>query len=309
MKHVWVFLLALCLTISTTACGGDNKAAGEKSQQKQSDNKQTVKQQGKTKAKSNSKGKGDQNANSFGSKGPKLQMQALAGGSEAEGRVLQPMNNYALQKKYPSILMLNSTPNEPKVALTFDDGPDRRFTPRVLDVLKKHNVKATFFLMGSRVDGLPDVTRRIADEGHAIGNHTYWHPKLWKESPERIIWEIEKTEAAIESVIGHRTNLFRPPYGGLTDEIVANLGRMNYSVIGWSVDSLDWSQIPADQVEKNVVGNVHPGSVILMHSGGHWTQDLSGMVEALDVIIPKLKKQGLEFVTIPEMLKHPDSTK
>jgi peptidoglycan/xylan/chitin deacetylase (PgdA/CDA1 family) len=224
------------------------------------------------------------------------------GGSERNHREINPVSNNYLQQKYPSTLVLRGSLQDKRVALTFDDGPDRRFTPEVLDVLKKHNVPATFFLMGSRARALPEVTKRISVEGHAIGNHTYWHPKLYKESKERMRWEVNETEKALEQIIGYKTRLFRAPYGGLTEELVEEMGRMNLSVVGWSVDSLDWMQLSSEEVQKNVLSNVHPGAIILMHSGGHWTQDLSGMVKSLDVIIPELKKDGIKFVTVPELL-------
>lgn len=233
-------------------------------------------------------------------------MHALAGGSETTERVLRPISNYQLQKKFPNILVLRGSLQKNRIALTFDDGPDVRFTPQVLDVLKKHNVKATFFLMGSRVDGHPDITRRIHQEGHSIGNHTYWHPKLWQESIDRMRWEVTQTDAAIKKVVGYSPKLFRAPYGGLNDQLLMEFGKMNFSVIGWSVDSMDWTQIDSGTVQKNVLSNLHPGAVVLMHSGGHWTQDLSGMVQAVDALIPRLKREGAEFVTIPQMFNLPE---
>ncbi|WP_245976259.1 polysaccharide deacetylase family protein [Paenibacillus prosopidis] len=233
-------------------------------------------------------------------------MNALAGGSETTERVLRPISNYELQKKFPNILVLRGSLQKNRIALTFDDGPDRRFTPQVLDVLKKHNVKATFFLMGSRVEGHPDITRRIHQEGHSIGNHTYWHPKLWQESIDRMRWEVTQTDAAIQKVVGYSPKLFRAPYGGVNDQLLTEFGKMNFSVIGWSVDSMDWTQIDSATVQKNVLSNLHPGAVVLMHSGGHWTQDLSGMVQAVDALIPRLKREGAEFVTIPQMFNLPE---
>ncbi|WP_373232445.1 polysaccharide deacetylase family protein [Cohnella sp.] len=242
----------------------------------------------------------------YGMKSASGNMHALAGGSETTERVLRPISNYELQKKFPNILVLRGSLQKNLIALTFDDGPDRRFTPQVLDVLKKYKVKATFFLMGSRVAGHPDITKRIHQEGHSIGNHTYWHPKLWQESIDRMRWEVTQTDAAIKNVVGYSPKLFRAPYGGLNDQLLAELGKMNFSVIGWSVDSMDWTQIDSAAVKKNVLSNLHPGAIVLMHSGGHWTQDLSGMVQALDELIPRLKKEGAEFVTIPQMFNLPE---
>lgn len=229
----------------------------------------------------------------------------LSDGPESTEREAHPVSNYILQRKYPRTLFLRADIRTNRVALTWDDGPDRRFTPKILDVLKKHNVKGTFFLMGARAKALPDITKRIEQEGHAIGNHTFWHANLTKGNVENMRWQVNETEKIFQNILGHRSHLFRAPYGNLNEELVRELGRMNYHVIGWSVDSLDWRQLSADEVERNVLGNVHPGSIILMHSGGNWNQDLSGGVQALDRIITKLKKDGIQFVTVPELLGIP----
>ncbi len=241
---------------------------------------------------------------------PSMRMQALGtdgpaleGGAENQKRVLQPLSNQVLQQRYPNVLLLHGTKTKNQVALTFDDGPDRRFTPMVLDTLKKYNVKATFFLVGARVAALPEVTRRIAREGHAIGNHTYWHPALYEHSTDRLKWEVTQTDQIIQNTIGMRPRLFRAPYGGLNHEIVQQLQREGYSVIGWDVDTLDWKQPGAAQIADVVLAHVHPGAIILMHSAGHWTQNLTGTAEALDTIIPELKRQGVQFVTIPKMIQ------
>lgn len=229
----------------------------------------------------------------------------LAGGSEYSTRKPHPVSNQLLERKYPGVIALKGSDRSNMVALTFDDGPDQHFTPQVLDVLKKHNVKATFFLMGSRVERLPKVTRRIYEEGHVIGNHTYWHPNLLKVERDQLRWEVKETEKIIKGTIGYRPHLFRPPYGNVNEKGVQTVSDMGYRIIGWSVDSLDWRGLPKEEVTRNVLSNAHPGAIILLHSGGHWTQDLSGMVGALDEIIPRLKKDGMRFVTVPELLKIP----
>jgi peptidoglycan-N-acetylglucosamine deacetylase len=144
-----------------------------------------------------------------------------------------------LQKEYPNIVVLHGNPANNRVALTFDDGPDIRFTPQVLDILAKHDVKATFFLIGARAGAHREITKRIHDEGHAIGNHTYWHPNLPNESLERLRWELTETEKVIEDIIGFKPRLFRSPYGALNEEIVKTLSEMDHTVIGWDVDSVD----------------------------------------------------------------------
>lgn len=200
-----------------------------------------------------------------------------------------------------SKVILRGSAKDRQIALTFDDGPDPRFTPQILDVLKKHHVKGTFFLMGSKVAKYPDIVRRIKREGHVIGNHTYWHPNLVKLNPGRIRKEVLQTEKVLNEVIGFHPHLFRAPYGSLNEHVIAELEKLDYAVIGWSIDTLDWKSLTAKEIQKNVYDFLHPGAIILMHSGGHWTQDLSGTVEALKVIIPQLKKKGMQFVTVPQL--------
>ncbi|UJL46586.1 polysaccharide deacetylase family protein [Virgibacillus sp. NKC19-16] len=224
------------------------------------------------------------------------------GGSESVGREPNLVANSILQREYPNIVFLSGSSEENRVALTFDDGPDMRFTPQVLDVLNRYQVNATFFLMGARAAEYPDIVRRANAEGHAIGNHTYWHPNLAEESLGRAHWEVTTTEETIEQILGFRPRLFRPPYGNLNRQIVELLGSMGNTIILWNVDSLDWRQLEADVIADNVLGNTMPGSIILMHDGGDWTMDLSGTVNALDTIIPRLQQEGMEFVTIPELI-------
>lgn len=208
---------------------------------------------------------------------------------------------YPLQMKYPNTMIYKANTDQKVIALTFDDGPDHRFTPSILNVLAKYNVKATFFLLGTRVEKYPDVTQRIYEEGHVIGNHTFWHPQLTKTGVKNMEWEMEKNQKQIKSIIDYNTYLFRAPYGAINSEMVKLLQKKNYRGVGWSVDSEDWKSLPADKVKQNILSEVHPGAIILMHSAGHWTQDLSGTVKALDQIIPYLRKKGYRFVTIPEL--------
>ncbi|HHY73312.1 MAG TPA: polysaccharide deacetylase family protein [Bacillus bacterium] len=210
-------------------------------------------------------------------------------------------STYPLQTKYPNTIIYKANTKEKVIALTFDDGPDNRFTPLILDILKKYDVKATFFLLGTRVRAYPDVTKRIYNDGHVIGNHTYWHPVLTNTGVKNMIWEIEKNEKEIMSIIGARTDLFRAPYGALDEKMLKQLENMEYRCIGWSVDSQDWKSLSSDDIKRNVLNAAHPGAIILMHSAGHWTQDLTGTANALNDLIPYLKKKGYVFVTIPEL--------
>ena len=228
------------------------------------------------------------------------------GGPEEVERVRTPVSNIVLQQRYPETVVLRGPISENRLALTFDDGPDPRFTPLVLDVLKEYDVKATFFLMGSRADAYPELARRIVEEGHIIGNHSYWHPNfVKKEDVATLEREVNQTEEKLNEVIGYRTRLFRAPYGFLYNELVEKLADMDYTVVGWNVDSLDWKEMPPEDTAYNVLSNIEPGSIILMHDGGDWTSDLTGTVEALRIIIPTLKEQGFEFTTVPDLLNIP----
>ncbi len=220
-------------------------------------------------------------------------------------------STYPLQTTFPDIMMYKAHTNKKVIALTFDDGPDQRFTPDILDVLNQHHVNATFFLMGSRVAKYPHVAKRIVKTGHAAGNHTYWHPQLTKTGVHNMKWEINKTEQQIQAATGTKPKLFRAPYGALNKTLVKKLGGMGYKGIGWSIDTNDWKELSARSIVNRVFNNVHPGAIILMHSAGHGTQDLSGTVHALKKMIPRLKKKGYRFVTIPELwsLEHENMSK
>ncbi|MCG7346134.1 polysaccharide deacetylase family protein [Sporosarcina sp. ACRSL] len=231
----------------------------------------------------------------------------LDGGSENSSRKLQqPVDLRILQQRYPDIFFLQGPTDQKRVALTFDDGPDPRFTNGVLDVLKQYNVPATFFVLGSRAVANPDIVKRMQNEGHVIGNHTYSHPNLVQESDLKTLErQVTRTEIALNDIIGYRTKLFRPPYGFLYNELVEKLREMNYYVIAWSVDSLDWQEDPPAVIASNVVDNIHSGAIILLHDGAEASGDRTNTIEALRQIIPTLQEQGYEFVTVPELLNIP----
>ncbi|WP_067729624.1 polysaccharide deacetylase family protein [Oceanobacillus damuensis] len=231
----------------------------------------------------------------------------LRGGPENPERERQlPIDMRILQQRYPDTFILQGPLEQNKIALTFDDGPDPRFTDDVLDVLDQYNVPGTFFVMGSRAIAYPEIVERMNNEGHVIGNHTYFHPNLVEEGDLATLErEVTRTEDVLNDIIGYRTSLFRPPYGFLYDELVEKLAEMQYLVIGWSVDALDWEEDPPEVIASNVLDNVQPGAIILMHDGADWDGDRSNTIESLDQIIPILQEQGYEFVTVPELLNVP----
>ncbi|RXZ81572.1 polysaccharide deacetylase family protein [Paenibacillaceae bacterium] len=210
-----------------------------------------------------------------------------------------------LRHKYPSTFIMSGSPTERKVALTFDDAPDGVFTPKVLDILKKEGVKATFFVVGNRVEAHPDMMKRIIDEGHVVGNHSYNHPNLPKLSDADFRKQITRTDELIRQYTGFTPSYVRPPYGNINEQQLRWLASQHRKVINWNVDSLDWKGLSASEVETNILANVKPGSIVLQHSGGGVGEDLMGTVEALPRIIEKLRKDGVHFATIPGLLGVP----
>jgi peptidoglycan/xylan/chitin deacetylase (PgdA/CDA1 family) len=185
------------------------------------------------------------------------------------------------------------------VALTFDDGPDSRFTPQILAILARENVHATFFMVGANVVKHPQIARRVADEGHAIGNHTFTHPDLIVAAPRRVRSEIERTEQAILRATGIRTDLFRPPYGFRTPVVYRQLQRDGLRMVEWTLTSQDWRNRGPAKICQRVLRRVRPGSIILFHDG---RGNRSDTVAALPTIIRALKGRGYRLVTIPELL-------
>lgn len=227
----------------------------------------------------------------------------LAGGSERENRGFPQREILDLSSMFPDIFFREGSQKVRQVALTFDDGPDSQYTPQILDILKEQGIKATFFLIGNRAQLFPDVVKRMIEEGHVIGNHTLNHPNIIKLDNRAIRQEIIGGEEALAKLTGYRTALFRSPYGSLNPEKIKFIQSLNYNIIAWNVDSLDWKSLTAEQVKYNILENVRAGSIILQHSSGSKEENLSGSVEALREVIPTLKQEGYQFVTIPEMLK------
>lgn len=230
----------------------------------------------------------------------------LAGGPEWKERGFPKREIVDLISMYPDLFIASGNKEEKKIALTFDDGPDDLYTPQILDVLKDKKVKATFFVIGKRVEGYPKVMKRMVEEGHLIGNHTWSHPEIMKLPLEKAKEEILKTEEVLKPYYKDKKGdimIFRSPYGSIDPEKVEFIADMGYKIISWNVDSLDWKGLSADEVKTNILENVINGSIILQHSAGGIGEDLSGTVKALPEIIDVLKEDGFEFVTIDELLK------
>jgi len=187
-----------------------------------------------------------------------------------------------------------------QIALTFDDGPDPARTPALLDALAELHVPATFFLLGSRVEESPELARRIAREGHELGNHTFHHPYLPLRRSRTVAGELATTDAAIARATGIVPALARPPYGGRSPANVRAFEKLGKRVVLWDVNSFDWKGAPAPDIASRVLARVRPGSIVLMHDardGGEVT------VEAVRMLVPELRARGYELVTCSQMLE------
>jgi len=198
-----------------------------------------------------------------------------------------------------------------KIALSFDDGPDPRWTQKILDILKEKKAPATFFVIGAEASRWPNILRREYAEGHEIGNHTYTHPNFDDISKTELHWQLNLTERLIESTIGVKSILFRPPYGidhqPEYAEEVAQLPiaqDMGYLIIGQKIDPHDWrlvdgKQIPAQEIVDNVMRQAEIGNIILFHDGGG---ERSHTVEALPRVIDALRQDGFELVGVSDLI-------
>lgn len=188
-----------------------------------------------------------------------------------------------------------------QLALTYDDGPNDPHTLRLLEVLAKHGVQATFFLIGKYVQQRPDIAREIVKAGHAVGNHTFTHPLLTFKSEAEIRRELSACRSALEDAIGQHSNLFRPPFGGRRPAVLRVARQLGLEPILWNVTGYDWNAPPAEVIERKVARQIRGGNVILLHDGGHKQMgaDRSQTVIATDRLLARYKAEGYEFVPVP----------
>ncbi len=189
--------------------------------------------------------------------------------------------------------------SEMKIALTFDDGPHKCYTPEILDILDEYGVKATFFVIGSNCEDNLAIVQREIDSGHEIGNHTYSHPHLTKIKAERLFSELIKTENILFELGEYRPKLFRPPEGIYSLTVSKTLERLDYIPILWTVDTTDWKLPSAEKIADTVLKNISSGEIILCHD---FVSGKSNTPDALRIFIPKLLEQGYVFVTVSELI-------
>ncbi len=199
----------------------------------------------------------------------------------------------------PSTIMAVRTPS-PVVSMTFDDGPHPRLTPILLDMLKARGLRATFYVIGNRVVQWPDIVRRIAAEGHEIGNHSWSHPDLSGYSDAAVLSQIDRTTDAIYQVTGRPPVTFRPPYGSFTrrQRDMLHVQRKLPTIL-WSVDPQDWRRPGAQAVASRILAGSRAGAIILSH-------DIqSGTVQAMPQTFDGLRARGLRFVSVSQILGWP----
>ena len=192
--------------------------------------------------------------------------------------------------------------SKPALALTFDDGPSES-TPKLLEVLDKHHVPATFFMCGDNVRRCPDVAREVAARGHELGNHTSSHPFLGFKSPRFVYSEMARAQETIQEITGVMPRWFRAPYGARWFGVGQAQQLLRLRGVMWTVIGRDW-QWPAERVSERVINNASNGGIICLHDGRtvQPAPDISATIEAVQCAIPRLQERGFEFLTLTQFL-------
>ena len=207
-----------------------------------------------------------------------------------------------------SSLIMNQLPiycvqtDKPQIALTFDAAWGNEDTQQILEILKKHDIKVTFFMTGGWVESYPDDVKSILEAGHDLGNHSENHKNMSQLSDSEKTEELMSVHNKVKELTGYEMFLFRPPYGDYDDAVVENAKQNGYYTIQWDVDSLDWKDYGVDAIIDTVCNHKHlgNGSIILCHNGAKFT------AQALDTTITQLKEKGYEFVPVSELIYRKD---
>jgi len=182
------------------------------------------------------------------------------------------------------------------VALTFDDGPSPKTTPKILSILKQYGAKATFFVVGENAEKQASLMQDITNDGHEVGNHSFSHPMLARASADRIKHELESTNQIIQNTTGSLPVWFRPPYGSTNKKVEQIAADMGLKTILWTDDPRDWSRhATKESIEKKVLNGMKPGSVVLLHDNHNAT------IEALPALLETMKERGYRFVSVNEL--------
>jgi peptidoglycan/xylan/chitin deacetylase (PgdA/CDA1 family) len=186
-----------------------------------------------------------------------------------------------------------------RIALTFDDGPNPGVTDRVLEELKKRSLQATFFMIGRRVVACPDLARQVKAEGHEIANHSFTHPKLSALPPEKVAWELESCQGAVEEITGITPIWFRPPYGAFRKNQGFMAVEKKLGVAYWTVDPRDWARPGIKKITQTILTQTKPGCIVLMHDLHRQT------AEAVGGVLDGLLEKGFEFTSLSGFLEKP----
>lgn len=203
----------------------------------------------------------------------------------------QHINDTVISADDPHVVI--QCQEDKKICLSFDDGPDPRYTPQLLDGLAKRGAKASFFLTGKNAERYPKLVKRIYDEGHLIGNHTYSHIQLTKSNRDSFKKELIRTNEIISGITGEEVVFVRPPYGTWDKSFEEEL---NMFPVLWNIDPLDWSRRDASRIVRDVISKARENAIILMHD------EYPSTVKAALQIVDELQKQGYEFVTVEEIM-------
>lgn len=211
------------------------------------------------------------------------------------------IGDYTYKGEENDIVVANRNAGK-QIALTFDDGPCKRYTPEILDILSEYGIKATFFVVGKNAQEYPEIVLDEFNRGHEIGNHTYSHPNLRGLSVKSISDEITKTQELLAKITGNSPVLFRPPGGYLNNNVVDCINKSNCRPVLWSwrQDTMDWNNTPSDTIVSNIISNLKDGDIILFHD---FHSGKSPTPDALRKLIPILISEGYEFVTVSELIE------
>ncbi|MFD7335590.1 polysaccharide deacetylase family protein [Streptomyces violascens] len=221
----------------------------------------------------------------------------------SSGHRLEPMTADTPPRYHTALPPVRTRPflsmpelGEHSIVLTFDDGPDPRYTPGILKTLREHDVRAVFFLCGEMATDNRDLLREMRDDGHVVGNHTWTHPQLNKTAPALIRSEIGRTSEVIEQTLGEPPQWFRAPYGAWNRNVFEIQAEMGMEPLAWTVDSLDWTTPGTATIIRRVLDGAAPGVVVLSHDAGG---DRSQSVAALRTYLPELLARGYELKVPP----------
>jgi peptidoglycan/xylan/chitin deacetylase (PgdA/CDA1 family) len=219
------------------------------------------------------------------------------GGEPAASPVQSPVEQTPAPAKQPIITFNSVHVDGPYIAMTFDDGPSATLTPKLLDLLAAHHIKATFFVLGELVAEHPEIVARAAREGHEVASHSWSHPNFAKMSQENVRSQLQRTDDAIKNAIGKRPTLLRPPYGSITEREKQWIhDEFGYDIILWDVDPLDWKRPGPAVVRNRILKETRPGSIVLSH-------DIHpGTIEAMPSTFDELEARGFKFVTVSELI-------